>query len=136
MDQVLSDIRSLILHLFQIYGKITPQQLSTRYDNVEKIEYNLEEPTDIIFDAVEDLLEIGELSGRPYSAQQIFDLGCIILSKNRIFRSDIRKWVRKPEDKITWTNFKSTFVEAHQELRDTDASIVELGFHSENEIVD
>ena len=33
------------------------------------MEYNLEEPINIIFDAVEDLVEIGELSGRPYSAQ-------------------------------------------------------------------
>ena len=62
------------------------------------MEYNLEKPIDIIFDAIEDLVETGELTRRPYSAQQIVDLGYIILSKKRIFRSDIRKWVSKPED--------------------------------------
>ena len=86
--------------------------MRTRYDNVEKMKYNLEEPINIIFDAVEKPVEIDELDGRPYSAQQIVDLGYIILSKNRIFRSDIRKWVRKPEDEKTWTNFKTTFIEA------------------------
>ena len=33
--QVPSDIRNLILNLFRIDVKITPQQLRTRYDNVE-----------------------------------------------------------------------------------------------------
>ena len=73
--QVPSDIRTLILHLFRIYGKITPQQLRTRYENVKKMEYSIDEPIAIIFDAVEDLVEIGELAGRPYSPLQIVDLG-------------------------------------------------------------
>ena len=55
---------------------------------------------------------------------------------NRISRGNIRKWVRKPENEKTWANFKTTFVEAHQELQDTDASVDELGFHSTNAIVD
>ena len=59
--QVPSDIRSLILPLFIIYGKNTPQQLRTRYDNIEKMKYSLDEPIAINFGAVEDLVEIGEL---------------------------------------------------------------------------
>ena len=95
--QVPSDIRTLILHLFRIYDKITPHQLRTRYNTVESIKYAIEEPITIIFDAIEDLVEIGELTGIPYSAQQVVDLSNIIISKNRIFRSDIFKWMRQPE---------------------------------------
>ena len=55
------------------------------------MEYKLEEPINIIFDAVEDLVEIEELAGRLYTPEQVIDLGYIILSKKRIFRGDIRK---------------------------------------------
>ena len=62
------------------------------------MDYTIDEPIAIIFDAVEDLVEIVELDGRPYSAYQIAYIGYIVLSKNRIFRLDIRKWTRKPEE--------------------------------------
>jgi len=134
--QVPSDIRTLILHLFRIYGKITPQQLRTRYENVEKMEYSIDESIAIIFDAVEDLVETGELAGKPYSPLQIVDLRYMVLVKNRIFRGDIRKWGRRSEVEITWANFKLTFIDSHQELRDTDASVDGLDFHSANTIVE
>ena len=62
------------------------------------MEYRLEEPINIIFDTVEDLSKIEELTRRPYSPQQILDLGYIILSTNWIFRDNIRNWVKKPEN--------------------------------------
>ena len=55
------------------------------------MEYKLEEPINIIFDAVEDLVEIEELAGRPYTPEQAIDLGYIILSKTWFFRGEIRK---------------------------------------------
>ena len=89
--QVPAEIRALVLHLFRIYGKITPQQLRGKREAVEQMDYKIDEPIAIIFDAIEDLVEIAELAGRPYTADQIVDIGYIVLSKNRIFRSDIRK---------------------------------------------
>ena len=83
--QVPSQIRLLMLHLFRIYGKFSQQQLRAKYDAVESMEHIMEEPIDLIFDAVEDLREIGELAARPYSPAQIVDLGYIILAKNRLF---------------------------------------------------
>ena len=67
--------------------------------------------------------------------QQVVDLEYIIISKHMIFRSYIRKWMRQPEIEKMWVNFKQTFTEARQELRDTDATVDEFGFHSTNTIV-
>ena len=75
-----------------MYSKITPQYLKSNYDAVEALNYSIDEPINII----EDLLEIGELVGRPYFPQRIVDLGFLIISKQRIFRSDVRKWMRRP----------------------------------------
>ena len=47
--QVPSDIRNLILHLFRVYGKITPQQLKSNYDTVEQVQCSIDEPIDVLF---------------------------------------------------------------------------------------
>ena len=74
-----------------------PQQLQAKYDSVEQIEYAIEEPIAIVFDAIEDLQEITELAGKPFSPEKNVDLGYMVVSTNRIFRSDVRKWTRRPE---------------------------------------
>ena len=95
IGQVPAEIRTLVLHLFWMYGKITPQQLRGKIDAVEKIQYQMDEPNAIIFDTIEDLVKIVELAGRPYSLDQVVDIGYIVLSKNRIFHSGIWKWMRR-----------------------------------------
>ena len=101
-----AEIRTLIFHIFWVYGKITPQQLRAKQEAVRKMEYQKQESITIIFGAVEDLAEIEELAGRPYSPDQIVDIGYIVLIKNIIFRSNIRKWMRRPDFKKTWPNMK------------------------------
>jgi len=90
-DQVPADIRLLILNVFLLYGKITPQQQHDKKTEVENMEYKLTKPTNVIFSAIEDLQELAELPGRYFTPQQINDCGYMIVSKHRIFRSDIRK---------------------------------------------
>jgi len=96
MGQVPAKICALILHLFCIYGKISPQQLQAKYSIVKDMAYLIEEPIYIILSTVEYLVEIGELEGHPFSPAQIVDLGFIIIFKHRIFRINVRKWMQRP----------------------------------------
>ena len=134
--QLPADIRLVINHLFDTYGKISETELQTKYDETIKLTYQVSDPIDVIFNAVEDLCEIADLSGSPYTATQQVNIGFLIVSKQRILRSDVRKWMRKPQADKTWINFVTHFRQAHQELRDTDATIDELGYHSANAIVE
>ena len=65
----------MILNLFRVYRKIPHQYLRAKYDTVEDTEYTMEETIDIIFNAIEDLVVMGELAGRLYSVQQVVNLG-------------------------------------------------------------
>ena len=98
-------------------------------------QYSIDETIDVVFSAVEDLIDIGKLSGRTYPSQQIVDLGNLVISKHRIFRSDIWKWMKHTFLQQTWATFKIDFTTAHQEIRDTDATVDELGLSSANEIL-
>ena len=93
--QVPADIRLLFTSLFSIYGKISAGQLKEKYDDVVTMPYDITEPIDMIFNAVDDLREIAELAGRPYSLIQMVDLGYLVIAKQSIFRSDVRRWLRR-----------------------------------------
>ena len=134
--QLPADIRLIMTHLFTTYGKITEHELQEKYDETLKLTYDVSEPIDTIFNAVEDLCEVAELADSAYTPKQQVHIGYIIISKQRIFRADIRKWMRKSALDKTWTNFVDHFRTAHQELRDTDATVDELGYHSANAIVE
>ena len=119
-----------------MYGKIIEAELQTKYDATTKMQYDINEPIDDIFNAVEDLCEITEFAKSPYTPRQKVNIGYLIVSKHPIFHSDIRIWMRKPMVEKTWLNFVSQFRQSHQELRDTDTSMAELGFQSANAIVE
>lgn len=54
-EQVPSVICLLTMPLFHIYRKISTNQLKENYDNVATITYDVLEPIDAIFRAVDDL---------------------------------------------------------------------------------
>ena len=100
------------------------------------MEYQLEEPIDVIFSAIEDLQELEELAGRSFTSYQIVDIGYLIMSKHRIFRSDMQKWLRRAAFDQTWPELKTFFLEIHQELRDTDTLVNDLDYRSASAIVE
>ena len=81
--QGMEDILALVIYLFNLYGKITPQKLCTKIKDVKEMEYHISEPTNTVFNAIEDLIGVDKLAGNPYLATQIVNIGYIILSNNR-----------------------------------------------------
>ena len=103
--QLPNDIRAILLYLFRVYGKIKPEYLQERKAEVENLTFTLSDPIDTIFNQIEDLAELGELSARPFSDTQLTDFTFIIANKNRAFREDIRTWIRKTAVDQTFANF-------------------------------
>ena len=102
---------------------------------METLTFTLSDPIDTILNKIEDLAELGELSSRPFSDTQLTDFSFIIVNRNRAFREDIRLWMRKTAAEQTFANFKTHFTRAHVELRATDATVDELGYHTANSMV-
>ena len=69
--QLPPDIREIYLYLFRIYGKIKPEFLLQRKNEVEKKRYDMADPIDQIFNKIEDLAELGELSDKLRSSPSI-----------------------------------------------------------------
>ena len=91
MGQFPRDIRLVKNHLFDTYGKINEQEFQTKYDEITKLHYNVSHPINNIFNTVEDLCKIAEFTSMPYYERQQVNIGYLIINKQPIFRSDLRK---------------------------------------------
>ena len=56
--QVPADIHLSMMLLFQIYDKFSANRLREKYDDVATMPYNIDEPIDVMFYAVDNLREI------------------------------------------------------------------------------
>ena len=133
--QLPSDIQLLKDHLFNTYRKINENELQAKYDKTTQLSYNISDPIDYIFNAVEDLCETAELSQSPYAARQQVSIGYLIIIKQPVFRSDLRKVDEEAIGRKKRMNLINHFRQGHQERRDTDTAIDQIGFQSANAIV-
>ena len=98
-------------------------ELQEKYDETKKLTYDVSDPIDDIFNSVEDLCKVAELENCLYSERQQVNTGYLIVSKQPMFRIDVRKWIRKASVNKMWTNFMTHFRQVHQELQNTNTTI-------------
>lgn len=115
--QYSSDIRGVLRHLFTTYGKITPQQVQEFDLATLNMHYDISQPVDNVFDAIEDIVDLAEHGNSPMTAQQMINKAYIIFSKQPVLKQDLRDWNRKPLIDRTWANMVTHFRDAQSELR-------------------
>ena len=58
-------IAQIIKHLFQVYGRVTPQVLYEQEQKVQQMVYDPQYPIDGVFTAVDDLMNFAEAAQTP-----------------------------------------------------------------------
>jgi hypothetical protein len=112
-------VTQILEHLQTVYGRVSPQMLEDREQDLRNMTYNTKYPIDIVFNAVEDYIDFAELDQQPLTQRQTIAKAHVILNKTRGFKNDITEWNRKPAIQKTWIHFKDRFRRAHQEFRET-----------------
>jgi hypothetical protein len=118
-NSLLGTVHEIIAHLQTVYGRVSPQMLENREQELRNMTYNTKYPIDIVYNAVEDYVDFAELGQQPLTQRQIVAKAYIILNKTRRFKNDITEWNRLPQAEKTWVEFKTHFRRAHQEFRET-----------------
>jgi hypothetical protein len=94
-------VQEVLEHLQTVYGRVSPQMLEDREQELRNTTYNIQHPIDTVFNAVEDYVDFAELGSQPLTQRQIIAKAYVILNKTRRFRNDITDWNRRVEaDKI------------------------------------
>ena len=114
--QYSNDIRSVFKHLFTTYGKITPQQVKAKEAAVLGMHYDISQPVDVVFNAIDDLADLAEHALSPMSPQQMIDLAYVIFARQPILQQDLRLWTRRPAPERIWNNMLEHFRDAQSDL--------------------
>jgi hypothetical protein len=126
-------VYQILDHLQTVHGRVSPQMLEDREQELRIMTYNTQFPIDIVFNAVEDYVDFADLGHQPLTERQIIAKAYVILNKTRRFKTDITAWNRRPDIEKTWINFKTHFRQAHQEFRETtDVTLEESDLQRNN----
>jgi hypothetical protein len=112
-------VYEILSHLQDSYGRVSPQMLADRDQELQSMVYNTQHPIDTVFNAVADYVDLADLGHQPLTAAQMIAKAYVILNKTRRYKTAITEWNRRPEAEKTWPNFKLHFRRAHQEFRET-----------------
>ena len=69
-----------------------PQQVKDKEMDLYNMHYDISQPVDTVFNAIEDLAELAERTVSPMSAQQMIDLAYVIFAKQPILQHDLHLW--------------------------------------------
>lgn len=112
-------LHEVLEYLTDTYGRVTPQMLAEKSQDISQMSYTVNLPIDIVFNAVEDLADFAELAGTPLTQPQTVQYAYLILLRTGRFTNHIREWNRRQGNQRNWTNFKTFFRQAYQELKET-----------------
>ena len=100
--------------MYTAYANITPAKL---IDNNAcfKTAYDVNQPTERLFERIEDAVEYADAGHNPYTPLQVVINAFQIFFQTGMFVQDCKYWKRTTPDDKTWANFKTFFATAHQE---------------------
>ena len=114
--QYAANLRDVLAHLFTTHGKITPQQIRTRENAIYNMTFDISQPVDTVFNAIDDLADLAEHAQSSMTPQQMIDLAYVIFAKHHILQQDLRTWNNKPLIDRTWGNMLLHFRDAQNDL--------------------
>ena len=130
--QINRTIPEIFDYLYSNFGNVSPDELSDLKETTQKMKFDVKEPVDTVFTAVDKVAEIARLAKSPVTDQQKIDMGYIILKKAKPSQSSLLKWDTRPVPQKTWTEFKTFFRRVQVGLRKAGSLTVEEGInHSE-----
>ncbi len=109
-------VHSILDHLSLTYGKVSNAMLEQKEDLFKRLGYQASMPVDVVFNAVEDLVEYVNMANQPFSNKQTVAKAYNVFNKTRRFDRAITEWNRRPAAEKTMENLKTHFRRAQLEL--------------------
>ena len=123
--------RQMLTHLYTSYGRLSPADLQEN-DTRMRHKYDPSQPIESLYDQIEDAVTLAAAGQAPYTTPQIVSIAYNLVFNTNLFPDACREWRRRPIADHTWVNFKTTFTIAHQELRESQVTSEQAGYHNAN----
>ena len=102
------------LHLYPNYGEVDSFKLEEEREKVMQMTYDTAYPPDMVYETIEDLMDMATASGVPFTQHQAVNMAIVIINKTGLFKDDMRTWLQTPPLQRTWIAFKRHFTEAYK----------------------
>ena len=110
--------RDIITHLYTQYGNMTSQDLQEN-DLKLKIPFNTPQPIELLYNQIEDAVELSDAELIPYIAQQVVAIVYSLIFSTEQLTDACRDWKRTLSGHKTWANFNLDFRLTYKELRES-----------------
>ena len=115
-NKITTPLRTILRDLFTTHGAISDEELLERETTLRARVFEIQEPLNALYQAVEDLQELAIASSSPFTDKQLVGLGLQLIKNMNDYEKARGEWLNKdPADK-TWNNFKIHFTAAYTYL--------------------
>ena len=85
-------ISEILIYLFDTYGDISPQEMESWSEKIEKMTFDPTEPVDEIFTEIDNYAEVANIVNDPITSTQKCKLSYIVLLNTKKFQSRLKEW--------------------------------------------
>jgi hypothetical protein len=95
------------------------------------------QPFEMLVEQIEDAIDFATAGQTPYTDKQVVDNAYTLVFSTGLFPEACREWRRTAADDKTWTNFKTLFYTAHDDLREQQTHTAQGGgYHQANQAME
>ena len=123
----------MLTHLYNYYDRIS-QFYFEENDKRFKQQWDPNQPFEVLIDQIEDAIDYAAARNTPYSKEQITNTAYNIVYRTGPFSDECKTWRKKDAPDQTWTIFKAEFTLAHQDLRESQVTVQNAGYHNQANI--
>jgi hypothetical protein len=125
----------LLTHNLTYYSIIAPTELT---QNCERLNtpYDPNQPIETLFHQIQDARAFAVAGGQPYGAAMIVKVAYTLVFNMGLFPDVCRAWQSSAISAKTWSQFKIDFATAHREIRLTNQTAQQSGFHSASMMIE
>jgi hypothetical protein len=120
-------LSAIFAHLFTVYGRITPQQLTTNDAALYK-PWDPTTPFEILIDRIKDCIDFATDGGAPSTNAHILNSAYTLVFNTGLYFDDATTLNRQPAIEKTWENFKTHFLQAQLDLQAQQMTTQQGGF--------
>jgi hypothetical protein len=124
-----------LTHLLTYYAIIAPTELTQSYERLNT-PYDPNQPTETMFQQIQDARAFALAGGQPYGAAMIVNVAYTLIFNTGLFPDACRAWQSRAIAGKTWAQFKIDFATAHREFRLTNQTAQQSSFHSANMMIE
>ena len=116
----------IIQHLYDNYGTLNQVDID---ENDKKMSepYDPTLPIEILFDQIEEGMEVAEAASCPYNTNQIVQKAYLLLLQTGKYKDACIEWNRKAMGDQSWPNFKAHFATSHRENQHIEQATAQVG---------